>query len=61
MDQLYEQRLKHDFRFYCQERLYVPSETDFNGDPIPMIITDKHIEAIHTTVDNKFVEIIGYR
>lgn len=61
MDQLYEQRLKHDFWFYCQEKLYVPSETDFNGDPIPMIITDKHIEAIHTTIDNKFVEIIGYR
>lgn len=58
---LYKQRLKSDFGFYVKEKLFVPSETDGDGNPIPMIITSIHEDAIYEIVDNKFVLIMGYR
>lgn len=58
---LYKERLKNDFAFYVKEKLNVPSETDTDGNPVPMIITGIHENAIYEIIDNKFVEIIAYR
>lgn len=55
---LYKQRLKSDFGFYVKEKLFVPSETDEDGNPIPMIITSIHEDAIYEIVDNKFVLVM---
>lgn len=58
---LYKQRLKSDFAFYVKEKLFVPSETDEDGNPIPMVITSVHEDAIYEIVDNKFVLVMWYR
>lgn len=58
---LHHERLKNDFRYYVKEKLNVPSESTPDGEPIPMIITGIHEDAIYIIIDNKFVEIMGYR
>lgn len=58
---LYKERLKNDFSYYVKQKLNVPSETDTDGNPIPMIVTSVHEDAIYTILDYKFVEIMGYR
>ena len=58
---LYKHRLKNDFAFYVKEKLYVPMETDWEGKPIPMIITSIHKNAVFEITDSKKVLVMGYR
>lgn len=58
---LYRQRLKNDFAFYVKEKLYVPMETDDEGNPIPMVITSVHKDAIFEIMDSKKILVMGYR
>lgn len=61
MDLLYTERLKNDFAFYVKQKLNVPMETDGDGNPIPMIITENHEDAIYKIVDGKKILVMGYR
>lgn len=50
-----EQRLKHDFKYYVDSRLFIPY-TDKK-----YIITEKHLESIKGVMDNAFTLIEAYR
>lgn len=52
---LHEVRLKSDFQYYCEQQLHIPFEdTKF-------IITESHLRAINTVMDNPFSVAKAYR